>query len=134
MQDSQPHEQVRIRHDLRGTRTDYEEIEVGRDLGSSDFMVTQAQIDELCDRSRDHHPFYEVDSPFGGTVAPVSATYMLPRMLFSQTYSVRGLFYKWAFEFLNPVKSNVRYIVSARVSEKWIKNDREFVAYEAVCK
>jgi acyl dehydratase len=96
--------------------------------------VTQAQIDQTCERMRDHHPYYEVDSPFGGTVAPVHMTHELTRLLFSQTYSVRGLFYQWSLENIQPVKPNVRYTVSARVSEKWIKNEREFVAYESVCK
>lgn len=125
--------QVRILQDARGRRTTYEELEIGKDLGSAEFVVTQAQIDQTCERMGDHHPFYEVDSPFGGTVAPIYLTYKLTRMLFSQTYSVRGLFYKWAFEFINPIRTNVAYTVSARLTEKWIKNDREFVAYESIC-
>jgi acyl dehydratase len=125
---------VRIRKDVRGQRSDYDEFEVGKDLGSAPFRVTQQQIDQSCERNEFHHPFYEVASPLGGTVAPVGMTYGTTRMLFSQNYSVRGLFYKWAFEFLAPIKPETDYVVSARLADKWIKNDREFVAYESVCK
>ena len=125
---------VRILRDAAGIRTTYEELEIGKDLGSAEFLVTQGQIDQTCDRLEDHHPYYEVGSPFGSTVAPVWMTYLIPRMLFSQTYSVRGLFYKWGFELLGPVRQGVRHTVSATLTEKWIRNDREFVAYEAVCK
>lgn len=126
--------QVRIARDARGARTRFEDLEVGKDLGSTEFVFTQLQIDQTCDRLNDHHPFYELSSPFGGTVCPVYMTYWLTRMLFSQTYSVRGLFYKWNFELFEPVKPQVKYSLSARLTEKWIKNDREFVAYESVCK
>jgi acyl dehydratase len=124
---------VRIAADIRGARSGYEEIEVGKELGSADFLVTQEQIDQFCELTGDHHPYYEVNSPFGGTVVPVSLTYLLPRNLFSRTYSVRGLFYKWAFELFEPMKPDVHYTVSAKLTEKWIRNEREFVAYEAIC-
>ena len=126
--------QVRILHDARGRRTTFEELEVGKELGSAEWQVTQSQIDQVCERTADHHPFYEVGSPFGGTVVPLSMTYRLVRALFSQTYSVRGLFYKWSVDLLEPIKPNVPYTVTARLTEKWVKNDREFVAYEAECR
>jgi acyl dehydratase len=126
--------QVRVATDRFGPRTTFEELEIGKDLGTEVFLVTQSQIDQVCDRQEDHHPYYEVNSPFGGTVAPMSMTYMLTRALFSQTYSVRGLFYNWAVECVRPVRPEVRHTVSGRLTEKWIKNDREFVAYESVCK
>jgi len=126
--------QVRIANDRFGPRTTYEELEIGKDLGTEVFLVTQAQIDQVCDRQEDHHPYYEVNSPFGGTVAPMSMTYMLTRSLFSQTYSVRGLFYNWALECVRPVRPGVRHTVTGTLTNKWIKNDREFVAYESVCK
>jgi hypothetical protein len=126
--------QVRIHRDVRGVRSEYDDFEIGKDLGSVEFLVTQAQIDQFCERTEYHHPYFELDSPFGGTVAPVGLTYATTRLLFSQNYSVRGLFYKWAFEFLEPVRPDVHYVVTARLTEKWIKNDREFVAYESVCR
>ena len=126
--------QVRIARDARGARTSYEDLEIGKDLGTANFTFTQLQIDQTCDKLNLHHPYYEVNSPFGGTVCPVYMSYWLTRMLFSQTYSVRGLFYKWSFELFAPVKPEVAYDLKATLTEKWIKNDREFVAYEAVCK
>jgi acyl dehydratase len=126
--------QVRIASDRFGPRTTFEELEIGKDLGTEEFLVTQAQIDQVCDRLEDHHPYYEVNSPFGGTVAPVSMTYLITRALFSQTYSVRGLFYKWAVDCMQPVRPGVRHTVTGTLTNKWVKNEREFVAYESVCK
>lgn len=125
---------VRIGSDRFGPRTTYEELEIGKDLGTEDFLVTQSQIDQVCYRLQDHHPYYEVNSPFGGTVAPVWMTYLLTRGLFSQTYSVRGLFYKWAMDCVLPVRPGVRHTVTGTLTNKWIKNDREFVEYASVCK
>ena len=126
--------QVRVLQDGRGRRTAYEELEIGKDLGSAEYIVTQPQIDQMCERLGDHHPYFQLASPFGSTVAPVYMTYKLTRALFSQTYSVRGLFYKWAFEFLQPVRVNARHTVKAVLTDKWIRNDREFVAYESECR
>ena len=126
--------QVRILRDAAGLRTTYEEVEIGKDLGTAEWTPTQEQIDQVCERMEDHHPYYEVDSPFGGTVVPLSMTYLLTRGLFSQTYSVRGLFYKWGVELLEPIRPGVTYKVQGTLTEKWIKNDREFVAYESVCR
>jgi acyl dehydratase len=126
--------QVRVLRDSAGMRTTYEELEIGKDLGTAEWTPTQAQIDQVCERMEDHHPYYEVNSPFGSTVVPVGMTYLLPRELFSQTYSVRGLFYKWAVELLEPIRAGVRYTVQGTLTEKWIKNDHEFVAYESTCR
>ena len=125
---------VRIARDARGARTSYDDLEIGKDLGSTEFVFTQLEIDQTCARLKDHHPYYELNSPLGGTVCPVYMTYWLTRMLFSETYSVRGLFYKWGFELFEPVRPGVKYSLSGRLTEKWIKNDREFVSYESVCK
>lgn len=126
--------QVRVAHDPKGERTDFEDLEVGRDLGAAELLITQEQINAFCERHSFWHPFYSIGSPFGGTVSPMGLSYGIPRLLFSQVYNVRGLFYKWAFENLQPLRPNVPMIVTARLSDKWVKNDREFVAYEAVCK
>lgn len=126
--------QVRILRDSAGIRTTYEELEIGKNLGTAIWTPTQSQIDQVCERMEDHHPYYEVNSPFGGTVVPVSMTYLLTRGLFSQTYSVRGLFYKWSVDLLEAMHPGVDYTVQGRLTEKWIRNEREFVAYESVCR
>lgn len=125
--------QVRILRDAAGTRTTFDELEIGKDLGSLVWTPTQSQVDQVCERMEDHHPYYEVESPFGGTVVPTHMTYLMIRGLFSQTYSVRGLFYKWGLELLEPIRTGVTYRVDAKLTEKWIRNDREFVAYEGTC-
>jgi hypothetical protein len=126
--------QFRIAEDIGGPRVLYEDIEVGKDIGTGKIRISQGQIESTCSRQDTYHPWYSVASPFGGTIVPTSMTYVVGRTLLSSNYNVVGMFYKWAFEFLHPLLSGVEYSFNAHISEKWIKNDREFVAYEGVCK
>ena len=124
---------ARVARDARGPRTTFEEIEIGQDLGSLEWTVTESQIDALCESDDDHHEWYSVSSPFGGRVAPVLISYPPIRLLFARKYNVRGLFYELRMEQLQPIIPGQKMTVSGRVVDKWIKRDREYVCYEAVC-
>jgi len=126
--------QVRIARDIGGERARYEDLEVGRDLGTARMFFTQREIDVNCSRRDVYHPWYSVNSPFGGTIVPIGMTSVVGRQLLSSAYNIVGMFHNWAFKSLHPLRAGVEYQYSARLSDKWIKNDREFVAYEGVCK
>ena len=49
------------------------------------------------------------------------------------TYNVRGLFYELDVESINPIVVGHPMIVTGKVIDKWIKRDREYVAYEGQC-
>jgi hypothetical protein len=121
----------RILEDAKGKRTTFEEIEIGIDLGQMEWIFTEEMIDTQCLMDDDFHEWYGIDSPYGGTIAPPQINYRTPRWLFSRKYNVRGLFYKFEFENVNPIKPNTKLTISAKVTGKWIKNDREFVQYDA---
>ncbi|MDN5346520.1 MAG: hypothetical protein PWP65_84 [Clostridia bacterium] len=123
---------ARVLRDEKGERAKFEDIEVGKDLGSLEWIITQEMIDAQCLMDEDYHEWYKIDSPFGGVIAPPQITYRPPRWLLSRTYNVRGLFYKWQMENLAPIKPNEKIIISARIVDKWIKNNREYISYEAV--
>jgi len=55
------------------------------------------------------------------------------RLLFCQLYNVRGLFYEFDFESINPIVVGHPMKVTGKVIDKWIKRDREYVAYEGQC-
>jgi hypothetical protein len=126
--------QYRIAKDIGGDRVRYEDIEVGKDLGTAPLLITQGQIDSNSAKFDFYHPWYSVNSPWGGTVVPIGMTYVVGRRLLSATYNVVGMFYKHSFDFFHPIMTGVEYSFSAHISEKWIRNDREFVAYEGTCK
>lgn len=124
-------EPVRIAQDENGPRTTFDEIEVGCVLGELDWVVTEEMIDTQCELDVDHHVWYRLGSPWGGRIAPPQVQYRPPRWLLSRTYNIRGLFYKWEIENLRPIKPNVNLHIIARVVDKFVKNEREYVVYAA---
>jgi hypothetical protein len=124
---------VRVARDERGERTNFEEIEVGEDLGFLEWTVTEEMIDRQCEIDEDYHEWYSVDSPFGGCIAPPLISYPPPRFLFAKHYNVRGLLTDYECEHINPIKPNKKMIVSGKITDKFIKRDREYFVVEATC-
>jgi len=124
--------ETRVAQDEKGERTKYEDIEVGKDLGVIEWEVTPELIDKQCEMDDDYHEWYKLDSPYGGRIAPPQIPYRPPRWLLSRNYNIRGVFYKWEFENVNPIKPNRKIKVSGRIVDKWIRKDREYFQYEAV--
>lgn len=124
---------VRVARDQRGDRTSFEEIEIGADLGSREWVVTADMVDHQCEIDEDYHEWFSVDSPFGGRVAPPLISYPPVRFLIATKYNVRGLLTAYECEHLNPIRLNKKMIVSGQVVDKFIKRDREYFTIEAVC-
>lgn len=124
-------DRARIAEDEKGKRATYDEVEVGQTLGSMEWAVTQDMIDQQCEMDMDYHFWFSVDSPWGGRIAPPQISYRPPRWLFSRAYNVRGLFYKWEMENVRPIKAGVTLRVTGAITDKYVKNDREFVVYQA---
>lgn len=125
---------ARVAEDANGPRTSFDEIEVGRVLGEMDWVVTPEMIEKQCDMDADYHTWYFLDSPWGGRIAPPQISYRPPRWLLSRTYNVRGLFVKWEMENVKPIKPGVTMRVTAKVIDKYVRKEREFVVYEAEAK
>ena len=125
---------TRVAADAQGARAEYDEIEVGGSLGEMEWTVTDEMVDSQCAMDADYAVWYSLDSPWGGRIAPPQISYRPPRWLLSRTYNVRGLFYKWEMENLRPIRPGVTLRVHARIVDKYVKNEREFVVYEAEAK
>ena len=125
---------ARVAEDANGPRTSFDEIEVGRVLGEMEWVVTPEMIQKQCDMDADYHTWYFLDSPWGGRIAPPQISYRPPRWLLSRTYNVRGLFVKWEMENVKPIKPGVTMRVTAKVIDKYVRKEREFVVYEAEAK
>jgi hypothetical protein len=117
---------TRVARDERGERTSFEDIHVGQDLGTLEWEVTPDLIDKQCDMDGDHDPLFE-----DGELAPPQITYRPPRWLFSRMFNVRGVFYRWEMENIAPIRPNTKVTVTGKITNKWIKADREFVEFEA---
>ena len=133
--------QTRVEFDEHGKRTTYDEIEVGKDLGSLDWVVGEEDIEKQCAIDEDYHPWFAAyaqgDGPEGdgnlweGLIAPPQIHYRPPRWLLSRTYNIRGVFYKWDFENTKAIRPGETIVVTGRILDKWIDRDREFMSYEA---
>jgi len=125
---------ARVAEDEHGPRTEYDQIEVGKVLGEMDWVVTGDMIDKQCEMDADYHVWYRLQSPWGERIAPPQISYRPPRWLLSRTYNIRGLFYKWEMENVRPVKPDVPMHIVAKIVEKYVRKEREFVVYEAEAK
>ena len=124
-------QRVRVAEDEQGRRASFDEINVGETLGEMEWVVTEEMIAQQCAMDADFHRWYFLDSPWGGRIAPPQVSYRPPRWLLSRRYNVRGLFYKWEIENVRPIRAGEPLRVTARVVDKYVKNEREFVVYEA---
>lgn len=119
----------RVARDSQGERTRYEDIEVGHDLGEMEWVVTAEMVGKQCAIDGDYDPAFE---PGGERphYAPPQILYRPPRWLLSRNFNIRGVLAKWDFEIFAPIEVDRPMTLSGRISDKWIKADREYVAYE----
>ena len=103
MSDSAP-AAVRVVRDARGLRATFEDFEIGADLGTVQWTVSQADVDGQCETDDDYHEWYSVESPYGGTIAPVLISYTPIRTMLSRAYNVRGMFYQLEMESVRPIR------------------------------
>lgn len=121
----------RVAADSKGPRAQFDDIEIGRVLGEMEWTVTEDMIDTQCALDADYDVWYSLRSPWGGRIAPPQISYRPPRWLLSRRYNIRGLFYRWEMENVRPIRPGVALRIVARVSDKYVKNEREFIVYEA---
>jgi acyl dehydratase len=115
-----------------GEFTPYDEIEVGKKSNPVEWTITTDTIDAFGLMQDDYHEWYSIDSPFGGRIAPVMASSLIIRTLFP--YYVGGLFAGWEGRMFAPLRPDVPYTWQVEVADKWIRNDREWVAMLGTCR
>lgn len=124
---------ARVLFDATAKRTEYDEIEIGAEFEPQDRVLTLQHIDLFCQGNHDYHEWYSVDSPFGGRICPPLINYRAPRDMFAAKYNVRGVLYEYETENINPIKPNKKLHFTGRITNKWIKNEKEFVEYQVNC-
>jgi hypothetical protein len=121
---------ARVLEDVHGRRAAFDDIEVGHSLGDMEWQITDELIDLQCQLDQDFDPLY-FPQDGGERVAPPQITYRPPRWLFSRAYNVRGLFVRWESETFREIRPNTTIRISGTIADKYVKNDREFVVYQA---
>jgi acyl dehydratase len=115
-------------------RIAYDVVQIGEELASTDFIVKPEDVDTFGFAVDDHHPWYFVDSPFGGPIAH-------PTLLANQALLMRhnkyivdaGLHAQMRFEFVRPIRIGMRVKTRGRVVDKYEKRGylvTEFVTTE----
>lgn len=123
---------VRRQQDAFGKRATFDDIEVGQQLEPYEWVVSEADIEKQCMIDDDYDAWYSLDSPWGGRIAPPQIQYRPPRWMLTRTYNIRGVFYKWAFETFKVIKPGEKITITGKIIDKWVKNEREFITFEAV--
>ncbi|OGA49752.1 MAG: hypothetical protein A3G24_04740 [Betaproteobacteria bacterium RIFCSPLOWO2_12_FULL_62_13] len=124
---------ARVLYDGKAKRTEYDEFEIGSEFTPAQLTLTLEQIDYFCQGNHDYHEWYSVDSPFGGRICPPLMNYRAARDLLSAKYNVRGLLYEYETENINPLKPNKKLRLTGKMTNKWIKRDKEFIEYRVTC-
>ena len=123
---------VRIAEDEHGPRATYDDIVVGQDLGSLQWTISEDDIDKQCRIDEDYDDAFSLGARYDGRVAPPQIQYRPPRWLLSRNYNVRGVFYKWDFEHLAPLRPGMTITVSGTVIDKRVVRGREYIEFESV--
>ena len=121
---------LRMASDATGKRTTYDEIVVGKDLGSFTWTVTKEDIERQCFLDEHWSEWFVGDSPWGGAIAPPQIQSRPPRWLLGRNYNIRGVSYKHDFEYLKPIKEGQTLTITGKISNKYVKRNREFVRWD----
>ena len=121
---------TRVARDEFGERAKYEDFEIGADLGTLEWTVSAEDVAKQCSIDDDYHERYALGGDDPERFAPPQIQYRPPRWLLSRNYNVRGVFYRWKMENVKPIRAGETYLVSGRVANKWIRNNREFVEFD----
>ena len=113
-----------------GRLSTFDEIEVGPEY-TRVWTITPDTIDLYMLMHDEYHEWYAIDSPFGGRVAPPNASWNIVRAMLP--YNVRGLFAGAEYELFDVLRPDVPYLWKGKVSDKYIRRDRERIVYDGIC-
>ncbi len=112
------------------------EAEVGMDVGILQYRLTPWRLLKYVDTTGDENPWYRVNSPFGGVIAPPtffdSDMMRLPGLRKIVDPHPQRLLAGQEFTFINPALAGKLITVRGKVAEKYVKGSREYVAFEGL--
>jgi hypothetical protein len=111
-------------------------IEVGMDVGVLQYRLTPWRLLKYVDTTGDDNPWYRVDSPFGGVIAPPtffdSDLMRLPGLRQIVDLHPRRLLAGQEFDFLHPARPGNLITVRGKIADTYVKGSREYVVFEGL--
>jgi len=112
-------------------KLNYQNIEVGEELGKKEVLITDEMIQACANAIESKHPWYFEDSPFGGRIAPPTIFDNDTLRMLDEKYDRFGSIHtRQVWEFKNPAKLGKRITLNARIIDKYIKRGRGYVTME----
>lgn len=111
-------------------------VEVGSDVGVLQYRLTPWRLLKYIDTTGDDNPWYRVDSPFGGVIAPPtffdSDLMRLPGLRKIVDLHPRRLLAGQECDFLNPARPGMLITVRGKIADTYVKGSREYVVFEGL--
>jgi acyl dehydratase len=112
----------------------YEDVTVGEEFMSDDFLVKPEDVETFAFAVDDHDPWYFEDSPsspFGGRIAhPVLLGNQALFMRHSKYIIPAGLHAKMQYEFVEPIRTGMRVRSRGKVIDKYERRGRHYMVTE----
>ena len=117
---------------FKGTN-DLFKAEVGDELGSIEFTITEEMVERNAWSRDDYNPWYMQDSPMGGRICPPLCLSFECELAFWRYYagpsSGGGLWAKQEYEFVNPLKIGKKVRIIGKLVDRYSRRGRQwFVA------
>ena len=109
----------------------YEDVTIGEEFFSDDFLVKPEDVDTFAYAIDDHNEWYFKDSPFGGPVVhPTLLGNQALLMRHSKYIVPAGLHAKMQFEFVEPVRVGMRMRTHGKIIDKYERRGRHYMVTE----
>lgn len=110
---------------------DYDHLQVGEDLGTRTFKITDEVIQESAKAIESQHDWYFKDSPFGGRIAPPTIFDNECLRMLDMRYARFGSIHaKQSWRFLKPVLVGTTVHVNVRLVDKFVKRGKGYFVME----
>jgi acyl dehydratase len=110
---------------------DYEQLQVGEDLGTKTVEITDALVREYVDLIEGDHDWYTKGSPFDGRVAPPTIFDNETLRMIDTVYARFGSIHaKQEWKFRRPVRVGSKVFVNVRIADKFVKRDKGWFVME----
>jgi len=103
--------------------------QIGDELLSRDFVITEDMVERNAWANDDYNPWYVDDSPFGGRVISPAFLASFDVSVFYGYYAYPpggSLYAKESFEYFQPVRVGVRYKMTGRILDIYKRKGRTF--------
>lgn len=117
-----PHEEQRI----------LKSFEVGMEVPQNDITITRKDVEEKLPGCEDTIPWYTSNSPWGGTIVPISIVYRLAYISSQLNLQSVGFFGANEIRFVNgPVMVDVPYITKGKITAVGVTSKTEYFWHDS---